>query len=187
MNSYDSSRRAISGSAGVPQVKRADRLSPTSPVPTVHKVVSHLARRFNQLCMGVMTEVTVPAGLMPQEYGVIASLYDMPGLDQRGLADCLAIDAMTVTQHIDKLERMGLVSRSTPAEDRRVRRLHLTKEGHALRRRLRPRMTAAHDRILGSLSSEEQGVFLNLLTRVIEANQAYARPGAGRRLPRRST
>ena len=42
----------------------------------------------------------------------------------------------------------------------------------------------AQERILSVLSREERTMLLVLLTRVVEANQAYARPGNGRRKPR---
>jgi hypothetical protein len=40
-------------------------------------------------------------------------------------------------------------------------------------------------RILAPLTAKEQEVFLNFLVRVVEANRALARPGAGRRKPGR--
>jgi len=55
-----------------------------------------------------------------------------------------------------------------------------------VRRRLRPSLLAAQQRLLKPLSKAERAAFLDLLVRVIEANDAYARPGNGRRKPRRT-
>jgi hypothetical protein len=43
----------------------------------------------------------------------------------------------------------------------------------------------AHDRILAPLSKEQRSTLIELLTRVIESNEPYARPGNGRRHPRK--
>jgi len=54
-----------------------------------------------------------------------------------------------------------------------------------LRAKLRPVALRAQERIMSVLAHEEQVLFLDLLTRIVEGNQAYARPGNGRRKPRR--
>jgi hypothetical protein len=52
-----------------------------------------------------------------------------------------------------------------------------------LRRRLRPLARSAQESLLASLSSKEREVLIDLLVRVVKANEAYVRPGAGRRKP----
>jgi hypothetical protein len=54
-----------------------------------------------------------------------------------------------------------------------------------LRRRLRPSLLAAQERLLAPLTKAERLALLDMLARVIEANDSYARPGNGRRKPRR--
>jgi hypothetical protein len=50
---------------------------------------------------------------------------------------------------------------------------------------LRPKGRTQQDRILAPLTPEERPLFLDMLTRLVEAHEAYARPGNGRRrLPR---
>lgn len=156
-----------------------------SAVPPVHRVAAHLARRFHQICLGVLAEVTEPENLTPLQFGVLAALDDEPGLDQRRLAVRLAIDPVTAGQLVDDLERGGLVDRRVHPDDRRARVLGLTPGGLRLRRRLRPALVAAHGRILAPLSAKEQATLLALLTRVVGGNEAYAKPGNGRRRPRR--
>jgi len=135
--------------------------------------------------MGVSAEVTEPAGMTPGEYGLLAAVDDGPGLDQRRLAATLGIDVVSVGQMIDRLEAAGWVERRMDPRDRRVRLLNATAEGSALRARLRPVALRAQERIMSVLSRDEQALFLDLLTRIVEGNQSYARPGNGRRRPRR--
>ena len=154
-------------------------------VPERHRVPTHLARRLHQICVGVSAEVIEPAGLTPGEYGGLAAVDDGPGIDQRRLAATLGIDVVSVGQMIDRLETAGWIERRMDPRDRRVRLLSATAEGSALRAGLRPAALRAQERIMAMLSREEQVLFLDLLTRIVEGNQSYARPGNGRRKPRR--
>lgn len=122
--------------------------------------------------------------MTPGEYGLLAAVDDGLGPDQRQLAATLGIDVVSVGQMIDRLESVGWVERRMDPRDRRVRLLATTTEGSALRARLRPAALQAQERILLVLSREERSLFLDMLTRIVEANQAYARPGNGRRKPR---
>ena len=166
-------------------VRNEPRSTPSSAIPAIHRVPAHLARRFHQLCLGVLAEVTDPEGIIPLQFAVLASLDDVPGIDQRRLAQRLGIDPATTGHLIDELEELGFVDRRIDPVDRRARILRLTPSGLKLRRRLRPAMIAAHARIMVPLSSAEQTKLIELLTRVVEANEAYARPGNGRRRLRR--
>src|SRR5687767_3062727 len=85
-------------------------------IPSVHQVTAHLARRFQQICLGLMAEVLEPTGLTPLQYAVIASLDDAPGIDQRRLADRLAIDTVSAHHLINELEAAGLVRRRIGTE-----------------------------------------------------------------------
>jgi DNA-binding MarR family transcriptional regulator len=88
---------------------------------------------------------------------------------------------------IEILEQKGLVKRQIDPADRRARQLFVTRRGAELRRRLRPSLLAAQERLLAPLTKTERMALLDMLARVIEANDSYARPGNGRRKPRRRT
>ena len=60
--------------------------------------------------------------------------------------------------------------------DRRARALRLTARGQALRDRLRADALASQGRILAPLAPRERTRFLAMLTRLVEAHEAYARP-----------
>jgi DNA-binding MarR family transcriptional regulator len=160
---------------------------PKTPVPPVHRHVAHLARRLQQIGLGVTAEVLEPEALTPRQYAVLGSVDDAPGLDQRRLAARIGIDPVSAHHLVNELEAAGLLERRTDAEDRRARVLHLTRRGLELRRRLRPEMMATQERILAPLSPAERMVFMALLTRVVEGNEIYARPGNGRRRPVRNS
>jgi DNA-binding MarR family transcriptional regulator len=134
----------------------------------------------------VSAEILDPEDLNPIEYALLAAADDNPGIDQRGLSVQLGIDPASTSQMVERLGRRGLLDQTIHLSDRRARLLRPTPVGTQLRARLRPELLAAQDRVLGVLSPEDQETLLVLLSRVVEGNDSYARPGNGRRKPRRA-
>lgn len=156
-------------------------------VPVTHRAPAHLARRFNQICLGIHAERREFQEVTPIAYALLVYIEADPGVDQRRLAEHLAIDQVTTSHLLDRMETMGLVERRVHPSDRRARTLGLTAQGAEARARMRSIAAACNDLILAPLSPHERTLFLGLLTRLVEGNKAYARPGNGRRPPRRNT
>ena len=148
-------------------------------------MLSFLAHRLNQICLGVHAEIWDPEDLNRVEYATLTNLHAAPGIDQQTLADRLGIDKATTSQAVERLVRRGLVDRRPDAANRRANVLLLTPEGRALRERLGPHARAATQRIMAPLAQEEREKMIELMTRVVEANGTYARPGHNRRPPQR--
>jgi DNA-binding MarR family transcriptional regulator len=148
------------------------------------RVATPLARRFAQICVAALADMTAEAGLNPPQYGALSYLFDEPNIDQNGLAARLGIDRTSVGQLVDQLEAKGLLERRVNGADRRAKLLRLTARGMKLRERLRPKAHLVQANLLATLIPAERETLLELLVRVIEANETYARPGAGRRKPK---
>jgi DNA-binding MarR family transcriptional regulator len=149
--------------------------------PPLVRRAAPLARRFQQVCAGIIAEALADAELMQLEYGSLICIDIEPGLDQRRLAEAMGIDPSNASLIVDRLHAMGLIERRVNGADRRARELYLTPKGKKLWQRLTPKTRAANDRVLAPLASAERELFLDFLIRVIEGNRAYALPGAGRR------
>ena len=150
-------------------------------VPTSHRVPAHLARRFHQVCLGITAEITGRVGLTPVEYSVLTALDDTPNIDQGSLAARLGVDTASAHHLAQRLEAAGYVERRIDSNDRRARALRLAPRGKALREKLRPGAHASQERILAPLARKDRRLFLDMLARLVEAHEAYARPGNGRR------
>jgi DNA-binding MarR family transcriptional regulator len=151
-----------------------------------HHVPYPLVRRLDQIFAWAVAETLKNEVTdTPPQYAAVAVLEDFPGIDQRRLAALMGLDRTNVGQLLDRLEAKGLVERRVNGTDRRAHALHLTAEGKAARKRLRPKMVEAQSRVLAPLTSAEQDLFIDMLIRVIRANEMNARPGAGRRKPER--
>jgi DNA-binding MarR family transcriptional regulator len=153
-----------------------------SGVP-VRRVPVSLSRRFFQICTAVAAEVAAEESLTTLHFAALTSLYDEPDIDQNGLAARLGIDRSNMSLIVDELEERKLVERRVNGADRRSRLLRLTAQGKKVRDRLRPKAGVAQARILAPLPPAKREQFLDMLIEIIDGNEAYARPGAGRRKP----
>jgi MarR family transcriptional regulator, temperature-dependent positive regulator of motility len=161
------------------------KTAPSADTIIPHRVPFAMARRFHQICATINADLFIDQDLTILNYMALACLDDFPGVDQRHLARMTGVDPTNAGLIVDDLEAKGLVERRINGSDRRVRELFPTPLGKKLRREMRPKLLAAQARILAPLTPNERERFIDMLARVIEANEIYARPGAGRRPPRR--
>ena len=84
----------------------------------LHDVARLLKKRLEQLFRG--------SGLTRSQWQVLAYLAQNEGINQKGLAELLEIEPITLGRIVDKLEAMGLIERHPHPTDRRTWLLHLT-------------------------------------------------------------
>ena len=161
------------------------RVSPGMVLP-FQRVPVQLARRFSQVLLSIVSEVTTEH-LVRNEMGLLVAISQLSGIDQKGLATLMAFDSTSVGQIIDSLENKGYVRRVGSTTDRRVKLVEITPAGQAFVDETRPKALAAQRRALACLSDAERETLLDLMVRVIEANPEHDRPGGGRRAPTRPT
>jgi DNA-binding MarR family transcriptional regulator len=153
----------------------------------IRRVPIALARRFSQICIAAVAESLEGSGIKPNQYAILAYLDGEPDLDQAGLAARLGVDRTNAGLMIRHLEAEGLIARRVNGVDRRARMLRLTRKGKRLFDTLLPISVASQAKLFASLSERESTKLLDLLVRVIVANETYARPGAGRKRRRTPT
>jgi DNA-binding MarR family transcriptional regulator len=158
--------------------------SATAKVP--HRVPFPLVRRLHQICATAVADSLAYDDLSPQQYSALACVDDFPGIDQRRLAAMMGVDRTNVGMILDQVETKGFVERKINGADRRARELFVTRSGHSKRQQVRPQLLAAQARVLAPLNDGERDQLIELLVRLIEANEVVARPGAGRRPPRKA-
>jgi DNA-binding MarR family transcriptional regulator len=94
-------------------------------------------------------------GISPEQVSLLVAIKYTPGIGVRELASKERVSPPALSNHVDRLERDGLVSRTPSASDRRRVGIALTEEGQRVLRRVRSRRTAWLATRLGSLSPEE--------------------------------
>jgi len=81
------------------------------------------------------------------------------------LADALGLDRTTVTRHLDKLERRGLIDRRPDERDRRAMHISLTPEAANHLDSMRAKNRQRIKRMCSDWTREERQSFANLLTK----------------------
>jgi|SRR5690348_5578601 DNA-binding MarR family transcriptional regulator len=94
-------------------------------------------------------------GISPEQVSLLVAIKYAPGIGVRELAKRERISAPAMSNHVDRLERDGLVTRTPSAADKRRVGLTLTDEGQRMLRRVRSRRTAWLVSRLGKLSADD--------------------------------
>jgi DNA-binding MarR family transcriptional regulator len=96
-------------------------------------------------------------------YGILARLHDTGPLRPGALAAHFHLDASTISRQIASLEKTGLITRETDAEDRRAYRLRLTERGRDVLTTTRAERRGVVRDLLQSWSPEDVARFASLL------------------------
>lgn len=148
---------------------------PRPPTVDLQALPGQQIRRLQQIAVGLFMEELEAFELTPVQFAALAAIAQQPGLDQRTLARTIGLDTSTTGGVIDRLERRALMQRNAAPDDRRVRRLTVTTAGTRMLEKVMPHVLQAQRRILAPLSASEQARFLELLGRLIEANNSASR------------
>src|SRR5258708_13513035 len=83
------------------------------------------ARRLTQ----AYDEVMASSGVRSTQFAVLALIAERPGLSINDLAGLMVMDRTTTGKNLRPLDRDGLISVVAAPDDRRSRRVNLTKRG----------------------------------------------------------
>ena len=119
-----------------------------------------------------------PMGLTPRRAHALWVLGSTGPSTHRELAEALGVVPRTVTDLVDALEGLGLVTREPHVDDRRASVITLTDEGRALVRRLHRGRRRFADTLFGDHSAEEVAAFSEATDRVLGTLRALVGPGA---------
>ncbi|MFN6548000.1 MarR family winged helix-turn-helix transcriptional regulator [Mycolicibacterium nivoides] len=112
-------------------------------------------------------------GVTTAQIGVLRQLTNQPGLSGAELARRLLITPQGVQLALTALEKRGLVERKQDPQHGRILQVFLTEEGRAVASAVVADAVAAHERVFGVLSDEEQEQLKALLRRVIEQGTGH--------------
>jgi DNA-binding MarR family transcriptional regulator len=141
----------------------------------VYERPGYLARQFHRIATTLFLEETQKYDITALQYGILTVVHSRPGIDQISACEALGADRSTLATVVDRLEGQGLVERVASATDRRSNALHLTQRGQRLLPEIRRAEEKMRKRIFKSLSSSEQELFTDLMTRIIQDHAQYAR------------
>jgi DNA-binding MarR family transcriptional regulator len=123
-----------------------------------------------------------PVGIGPREFLLMRFVDASEGQSQQALAERLGVPASRMVALVDHLEEAGFVERRPDLEDRRVRGLHLTRKGRAVRERAERIAIDYETRLCAGINREEREQLIDLLQKLQESQTQLrgVHPGLGK-------
>jgi MarR family transcriptional regulator for hemolysin len=130
--------------------------------PSTEPIGLHLARVAKAASRAFDAALAAEDGSVPTWLILLSLKTGRPGT-QRELARAVGIEGPTLTHHLAKLERDGLVTRTRDPENRRVHRVELTPDGDAAFARLRTAAVRFDEQLRGGLGEDDLARLRGLL------------------------
>jgi MarR family transcriptional regulator for hemolysin len=134
--------------------------APISVGFVLHDVARLMRKRFEQRSRHT--------GLTRSQWHVLAILSKNEGIHQKGLADLLEIESITLVRLLDKMQERELIERRPHPTDRRVTLLFLTPDAVPLLDVMRGLGEQTRGEAMADFSPQEQQQLLDLLSRMRE-------------------
>jgi len=97
---------------------------------------------------------------------VLSALSDDGVVSQTVLASRMQVEGATITHHVDRLEKLGLVRREIDATDRRVRKIELTADGVRLHKTLLAAAKEFEAALFAGIGKRQQAELRQTLDRI---------------------
>src|SRR6202162_998049 len=141
----------------------------------VYTAPGYLFRRMQQIAVSIFVEECKAFDLTPVQYAALIAIRTHPGIDATRLSAVIAFDRSTLGSVIERLEAKDYIERKPAREDKRVKLLHLTRQGVALLRDIMPSVDRAQARMLQPLKPVDRKTLLALLVQLVDLNNESSR------------
>lgn len=123
--------------------------------------------------MDWLTKMYYDHGLSDFEIGrgqqfYVEYIYDHPGTSAQETVECIRVDKATLTKVIKKLNEIGYIEVVRSEDDKRVRRLYLTKRVIPAARRIKEIHNSFYDAMYSGISSSDIQKTEQTLTQMME-------------------
>jgi DNA-binding MarR family transcriptional regulator len=162
--------------------------------------VGFLLHDVSRLMRAWFDERAQALGLTRAQWRVLVHLGPRQGINQTSLAEILELDNVTLSRHIDRLERDGWLERRPDPEDRRAWRLYLAEASRPTLEKMETLAAETQAAALAGLSSDQRALFVETLVKIkenitpkashddaVEADEAGTQHGDGNRALRTGT
>ena len=151
---------------------------PSKPPLTMDAVYTkpgYLFRRMQQIAVAIFVEECRAFDLTPVQYAALVAIRTHPGIDATRLSAVIAFDRSTLGNVIERLEVKELIERKPAPHDKRVKLLHLTRQGVSLLRDIMPAVDRAQVRMLQPLKPSDRKALMALLSQLVDLNNEASR------------
>lgn len=145
------------------------------PPHTIWDRPGYLIRRLHQIHVAMFIEQVADGQVTPIQFGLLSVLMMRPGIDQATIGEEMGLDPANVAEILKRLEDRGLVSRVIDPLNRRRKLCLTTPAGKKFVQRYQRDMQLSQQQLLEPLAPAERRIFLDLLARLVEANNESGR------------
>ena len=156
-----------------PAVLPSRRITP--PGHIIWDRPGYLVRRLHQIHVAMFIEHMADGRVTPIQYGLLSILVSRPNIDQFTIGEELGLDRANVTGILKRLEARKLVTRVVDPANRKRKLCLATARGAQFVQRYHQDMQDSQKRLLSPLSATERGLFMELLSRLVEGNNESGR------------
>ena len=147
--------------------------SGAEPVIELTDNILWLLKQAFYFTLTTVNEAVSEHGVSTAQIGVLRQLSNEPGLSGAELARRLLISPQGVQLALTALERRNLVQRKQDPQHGRILQAYLTDQGRKVAGAVVHDAIAAHDKVFGVLSRDEQKTLRELLGRVVEQGTGH--------------
>lgn len=172
---------AAAPSEGNGVAKRRGASRPTVPtlvheaqVTTLINLAARLTGKAARLRMGRI-------GAWPGQIPLLLWLLEEDGVIQKDLVERSNMEQSTVAEHLDRMERDGLVHRERGHDDRRKYRFYLTPTAKLASRDLIRSLETGAQTFTKGIAKEDLAVFTRVIRQIIARLDDYVRTASARR------
>ena len=127
-----------------------------------------LVHDVSRLRRSIVDRALKPLGVTRSQWWVLAFLSRADGMSQVALAEELDLGKVALGGLIDRLEKTGLVSRRPDDDDRRVKRVFITKKSHALISEIRNSVSETEKIIIDEINDADLRATVRALRKMKE-------------------
>jgi MarR family transcriptional regulator, lower aerobic nicotinate degradation pathway regulator len=135
----------------------------------------HLIRRLQQIASALFLDQAKAFDFTPVQYAALVAIKNHPGLDQTTLCNEIALDRSTIGDVVGRLEKRGLIKRTSGSADRRTKSVQITAAGRRMIRDIEPAVEATQRLILAPLKANERAAFVQMLKHLVHLNNEHSR------------
>jgi DNA-binding MarR family transcriptional regulator len=132
----------------------------------------YLIRRAHQLAVAQFSFNCAKYDLTSVQFGALTIIAQQEGIDQVGLSQKLALDAVTVGSVLQRLEMKQLIARTLDASDKRRKCLHTTSKAQTLLKQITPLAIGTQSEILSPLSQAESIKLIKLMDKLVKGHES---------------
>lgn len=124
-------------------------------IDLANNLVRHIGT-LNRYMMRALDIEMAPLGMGSGRFSYLFMLYISEGVTQQEIAFRLQADKAAVARTLAQLEKQGYVRRASDPRDKRVTRVYLTAQSHALKGHLEAAVERIIERLQAGLDTPEQ-------------------------------